>query len=196
MQRRLFLKREAASFNVRREGIRFVYWLITGAITAVLIVIDQLTKLAAVRHLAPVGASAISLWDGVLEFTYVENHGIAWGMLQNQRWIVTVGTSIMLLFVLFVLIKRWFAHSRLATAGLLMIFAGGIGNLIDRIVNGYVVDFIHYYKWFDFPVFNFADCCISIGAVVVLIYAFFFSEAKGETADGTVPCENDCGTDG
>jgi len=176
--------------------MRNVYWLITGVITAVLVVIDQMTKAAAVQYLAPADASSIPLWNGVLELTYVENHGIAWGMLQDQRWIVTVATSVMLLFVLFALIKRWFANSRLATAGLVLILAGGIGNLIDRIANGYVVDFIHYYKWFDFPVFNFADCCVSIGAVLVLIYAFFFSETKEDTADGTVPCENDCGTDG
>lgn len=173
-----------------------MYWLITGVITALLIAIDQLTKLAAVRYLAPAEISAIPLWNGVLELTYVKNYGIAWGMFQNQRWIVTIATSIMLLFVLFVLIKRWFINSRLATSGLLLIFAGGIGNLIDRVVNGYVVDFIHYYKWFDFPVFNFADCCVSIGAVLILVYAFFFSESKEEATDGTVPCENDCGTDG
>ena len=97
-----------------------------------MVVIDQLTKAAAVQYLAPADASSIPLWNGVLELTYVENHGIAWGMLQNQRWIVTIATSVMLLFVLFALIKRWFANSRLATAGLVLILAGGIGNLIDE----------------------------------------------------------------
>ncbi len=171
-----------------------MYWLITGLTTAALVFVDQLTKLAAVRHLAY--NDAVPLWNGVLELTYVENYGIAWGMLQNQRWIVTVATAIMLSFVLFALIKRWFADSRLATTGLVLIFSGGVGNLIDRIVNGYVVDFIHYFKWFDFPVFNFADCCVSIGAVLILVYAFFFGEskvtAKGEAlVDGNVSDNND-----
>lgn len=171
-----------------------------GLISAVLIGIDQLTKAAAVQYLASGNTSEIPLWNGVLELTYVENYGIAWGMLQNQWWIVTVGTSIMLLFVLFTLIKRWFSNSRLATAGLLLVFSGGVGNLIDRIFNGYVVDFIHYFKWFDFPVFNFADCCVSIGAVLILIYVFFFSEmkecAKEDPADGTVSYSNDERADG
>ncbi len=177
-----------------------MYWILMGSVAAALVVADQLTKAIAVQYLASGEISAVPLWNGVLELTYVENYGIAWGMLQNKQWIVTITTSIMLLFVLFALIKRWFAHSRLATTGLLLVFSGGVGNLIDRIVNGYVVDFIHYYKWFDFPVFNFADCCVSIGAVLILIYAFFFSEAK-ETpkeapVDGTVPCSNDERTDG
>ncbi|MBE6757369.1 MAG: signal peptidase II [Ruminococcaceae bacterium] len=176
--------------------MRNVYWLTIGLVTAILIGIDQWTKMAIVHHFTAVDVQAVSLWDGVLELTYVKNYGIAWGMLQNQRWIVTVATSLMLLFVLFVLIKRWFRSSNLATAGLLLVFAGGIGNLIDRIANGFVVDFIHYYKWFDFPVFNFADCCISIGAVLILIYAFFFTETKEEHTDGTVLCKDDCGTNG
>lgn len=175
--------------------MRNVYWIVTGLITAVLVLADQLTKILAVQYLASDTSSAVPLWNGVLELTYVENYGIAWGMLQNQRWIVTVATSIMLLFVLLAIIRRWFVHSRLATVGLLLIFSGGIGNLIDRIVKGYVVDFIHYYKWFDFPVFNFADCCVSIGAVLILVYAFFFSETK-ETpkeaaVDGTVSDSDD-----
>ncbi len=173
-----------------------MYWLITGAIAVVLILIDQLTKAAAVQHLA--NAPAIPIWNGVLELTYVRNYGIAWGMLANRRWIITVLTAVMLLFVLFLLIKRWFLHSRVATAGLLLVFSGGIGNLIDRLVNGFVVDFIHYFKWFDFPVFNFADCCISIGAVLILLYAFFGNDHKDTPkealVDGTVPCDDPNGT--
>ena len=176
-----------------------MYWVILCVIPVVLIAIDQLTKLAAMQFL--MDAPAVPIWNGVLELTFVKNFGISWGMLQNQRWVVGVLTAIMLAFVLVVLLSRRLAHSRVGTLGLLMIFSGGIGNLIDRMVNGYVVDFIHYYKWFDFPVFNFADCCVTIGAVLIFVYAFFFIDRskqsciKEEAADGTVSCEDNDGAD-
>ncbi len=172
-----------------------MYLIILAIATVALVAIDQLTKLIAIQELAT--GHSVPIWNGVLELTYVENRGIAWGMMQNQQWIVIAVTAIMLLFVAGVLISRRLQKSCTATIGSLLIFAGGIGNLIDRIARGFVVDFIHYYKWFDFPVFNFADCCVSIGAVLILIYAFFFSEAKDtpkeEPLDGTVPLHD---TDG
>ena len=172
-----------------------MYLIVLAIVSVALIAIDQLTKLAAIHYLA--SGQSIPVWNGVLELTYVENRGVAWGMMQNQQWIVLVITSVMLVFVAAVLASRRLQKSHTATIGALLIFAGGIGNLIDRITRGFVVDFIHYFKWFDFPVFNFADCCVSIGAVLILIYAFFFSEAKDtqkeEPIDGTVPL---CDTDG
>ncbi len=172
-----------------------MYITTLAVLSTVLVLIDQATKLLAIHGLAL--GHTVPIWNGVLELTYVENRGVAWGMMQNKQWIVIAITSIMLLFVAGVLFSRRLQKSRTATIGSLLIFAGGIGNLIDRIVRGFVVDFIHYYKWFDFPVFNFADCCVSIGAVLILLYAFFFSEAKDapkeETLDGTVPLDD---TDG
>lgn len=174
-----------------------MYLTMIGILLVVLIAVDQLTKLAAVHFLA--AGHTVPIWNGVLELTYVENRGVAWGLMQNQQWIVITVTSVMLLFVAAVLISRRFTKSRTATAGALLILAGGIGNLIDRVAHGFVVDFIHYYKWFDFPVFNFADCCVSIGAVLILIYAFFFSETKTpkeESDDAALPLPSDSGADG
>lgn len=173
-----------------------MYQLILILIAAALVALDQVTKLAAVHYLYP--SNTVSIWDGVLEFTYCENRGIAWGLLQNQRWLVLVATGIMLLFVLVVLMTGRFKNSKLISIGGTMILAGGVGNLIDRVFNGFVIDFIHYYKWFDFPVFNIADCCVTIGAVLVLIYVFFFGskeKPKEEAPDGAIPLDTDSGAD-
>ncbi|MBO5796797.1 MAG: signal peptidase II [Clostridia bacterium] len=173
-----------------------MYQLILVVATAVLVALDQITKYLAVHYLYP--HNTVSVWDGVIEFCYCENRGIAWGLLQDKRWLVLVATGVMLAFVLAVLMTGRFKSSKLISVGGVLVLAGGIGNLIDRILNGFVIDFIHYYKWFDFPVFNFADCCVTIGAVTILIYVFFFGskdKPKEEIPDATVPLDTDSGTD-
>lgn len=176
-----------------------MYQLILLLLTAALVVLDQLTKQAAVFWLS--GAEPVSVWNGVIEFCYSENRGIAWGMLEDRRWLVIIATGLMLAFLLVVLMTGYFRQSKLATLGSVLVLAGGVGNLIDRVANGYVVDFIHWYKWFDFPVFNVADCCITIGAVLILIYFFFCAgkekdSPKEAAADGAAPADPDPTADG
>ncbi len=168
-----------------------MYQLILLVVTAVLIAADQLTKLAAVHGLVN---HPVSIWDGVIELCYSENRGIAWGLFQDRRWIVIGITGLVLTALLVVLMSGRFRQSRLISIGGAMVLAGGVGNLIDRVMNGYVVDFIHYYKWFDFPVFNLADCCVTIGAVLILVYVFFFSGKETEkegAADGEQTTDTD-----
>lgn len=176
------------------DSIMYILLLILA--TALMVGLDQFTKHLAVQYLA--SGTRVPIWDGVLELYYSENRGIAWGMLQDLRWPVIVVTALMLAFVLYLLVSGRFRHSRLATIGGTMVLAGGIGNLIDRVAQGFVVDFIHYYKWFDFPIFNVADCFVSIGAVLILIYVFFFDvkdnnkdAAKEADADGTATANSD-----
>lgn len=172
--------------------------LLVLAITA-LVALDQLTKFWAVRFLS--GGETVSLWDGVLELCYSENTGIAWGLLQDRRWLVVVATGLMLTFLLVVLLSGRFRTSKLVSLGGVLMLAGGVGNLVDRLLLGYVVDFIHYYKWFDFPIFNVADCCVTVGAVLILVYFFFFGSkekepAKEAVADGAASADADRTTDG
>lgn len=146
-------------------------------LSAVLLIgVDQLTKWLAIQHLQQ---APVVLIEGVLELRYSENTGIAWGMLPDRRWLVTAVTGVMLLFVLGVLLSGRFRGSRLFTIGATIVTAGGIGNLIDRLVypDGHVVDFL-YVKLIDFPIFNFADCCVVIGAILILAYFFFFYTDK------------------
>lgn len=148
------------------------------AILGGLVGLDQLTKWLTVQYLQ---GDPLVLIPGFLELTYVENRGAAFGMMQGGRWIFVVVTAIAMLAMLGVLLFSKMRRSKLFCSGMILIVAGGIGNLIDRIVNGFVVDMIHAYAapvGFDFPVFNVADCCVVIGSVILLIYFFFFYDER------------------
>lgn len=149
------------------------------AIFAVFIVIlDQFTKYLTVCHLAP-GHTA-PFWDGVFHFTYVQNTGMAFSLLEGGRWFFLVMTLV--IFVLFaVALKReWITHPTGLWA-LAAIVGGAVGNLIDRIRLGYVVDMIEV-EFLSFPVFNVADCFVVCGAILLVIYAFFFDKPQHKEA--------------
>ena len=149
---------------------------------AVLIGVDQLTKAAATAYLQ----TPLSIWDGVLELTFTQNAGAAWGMFAGFRWVLVAVTVAIVLVLLIQLLRGRLRHPMLWVSSSLLI-AGGIGNLIDRVASGLVVDFI-YVKFINFPVFNFADCCVCIGAVLLLLYLLFFDSrlrGKGRDGDGT-----------
>ena len=116
-----------------------------------LVFADQLSKAAAVTRLKPVGQ--IPVIRNVLSLLYLENRGAAFGMLKERQWI-------------FVLIAagKLPARKKFRPLGicLVLIAAGAAGNLIDRVLRGYVIDFI-YFELIDFPVFNVADICICVG---------------------------------
>ncbi len=158
---------------------------------ALLVGLDQWFKYLAIVFLK--GNPATVLIDGVLELVYVENTGAAFSMLANQRWFFIVVTSIVLLFLLALILSGRYRTHALLNISFCLVLAGGIGNLIDRIVYGYVVDYI-YFKWIDFPVFNFADCCLVVGAIVMLIFFFFVYEdtksQKGAANDETDTSDN------
>ncbi len=138
--------------------------------------LDQWFKYLAVVFLK--GNPATVLIDGILELLYVENTGAAFNMLADQRWFFIIVTLAVLLFLLALIISGRYRTHALLNISFCLVLAGGIGNLIDRIAYGYVVDYI-YLKWIDFPVFNFADCCLVIGAIVMLIFFLFvYEDAK------------------
>lgn len=120
---------------------------------------DQFTKNLAVTHLA--GKGSYPFIENILHFTYVENRGAAFGMLADHRWVFMLLSSaaIILILVWLFLDKTsgpWFR----CAAGLIV--GGGIGNMIDRVLLGYVVDFIDV-VCIDFYVFNIADSCVCVG---------------------------------
>lgn len=158
--------------------------LIALAAICFLIAADQITKMLISSNFE-VGES-MHIIDGVLDFTYVQNRGAAFGMFADQRWIFLVGTVI-LLAVIIILWARGFIKHVTGTISAVLIIAGGIGNMIDRVWLGYVVDFIDISPLFDFAVFNVADCCVCVGAVFLAIYILFFMDDKKEE----VPAEND-----
>lgn len=125
------------------------------------ILIDQFTKLVVETNLYK---TEIVLIDKILSFTYVENYGVAWGAFKQYDTLIKV-----LIPIFIVLIVIFFIKSNLTTFGWTsgsFIIGGAIGNYIDRLVRGYVIDFIDFKVW---PVFNFADICIVVGCIMLMI---------------------------
>lgn len=152
------------------------------------IVLDQFTKFLAVEFLMPV--SSVPIIQDVLHLTYVQNRGAAFGMLQNHRWVFMVISSIVMILLLFVIFKfKKFFHPLMLT-GLCFTVGGGIGNMIDRTIIGYVVDFIDF-TLIDFAVFNVADSfiCVGVGLIILDIILkksdlSFLDDKKTEEVEG------------
>lgn len=140
---------------------------------AILIVIDQITKQAAVAHLK--GQAPFVLWDGVFELRYLENHGAAFGMLQNQRGFFIVSTIVVLFVIAYFYLKRIPNERRFLWLNVISIlfFAGAIGNFIDRLLYEYVIDFF-YFILIDFPIFNVADIYVTVSAFLLIFLGFFY----------------------
>ena len=111
---------------------------------------------------------------GILSFTYLENRGAGFGILQGARWFFVAVTIVTLIAIAYYYIKlpkkKPFNYVRL---GLVIVAAGAIGNGIDRLLNGFVVDFLHL-RFINFPVFNIADIYVSVGAILLALLALFF----------------------
>ena len=130
-----------------------------------LLIIDQITKFA-VRSRMEIGET-LPVFRGVLDFTYVQNRGAAFSLFQNSQLITVILPVItMIAGVLFLLHLRK-KKEKLAERGVLLIMSGGIGNLIDRTVMGFVTDMISVGS---FPVFNVADICVTVGCAVLILW--------------------------
>ena len=136
-----------------------------------LIVLDQITKLFAIAHLKNIDSK--SLIRGVFELRYLENRGAAFGMMQNIKVIFVIIALLMLMFVIFALLKLP-DNKRYLPLRIIMILigAGAVGNLIDRLFRGFVVDFF-YFSLIDFPIFNVADIYVSVSCILLVILVLF-----------------------
>ncbi|MDP3448583.1 MAG: signal peptidase II [Eubacteriales bacterium] len=144
-------------------------------IIIVLLVLDQLSKYLIALYLSPVGSS-VPVIDGLLQLTNVHNIGAAWGMLEGFRWLfipMTLIVSVVLVYVIIRFRAKLTVFSRITLA---LLFAGAIGNFIDRLLLSYVRDFLDISPLFSFPVFNVADSALSIGCVFLVIDALFLKE--------------------
>lgn len=149
--------------------------LFLGIAVVLMVVADQLTKYWAVLGLK--GAAAFPLIEPIIGLNYVENTGASWGILKDM-WLLLVILSVASMFVLGYLLLRSYIQSKwVLVVGLTMTLAGGLGNLIDRVFRGYVVDFLEF-RFVDFPIFNLADVFVCCGVSLVAIHVFFFDKAK------------------
>ena len=143
--------------------------LIWSLIAVGIVVLDQVSKLLVVEYLDR--TESLIVIKGLFRFTYVENDGAAFGMLDDHRWIFMVLSVLGILALCFYLWK-FTPPSRLANVAITFVIGGGIGNMIDRVRLGFVIDFIDFYafpnvwKW----VFNVADSFVCIGAGLLMLY--------------------------
>lgn len=147
-----------------------------------LLVVDQVTKYYISLSLKPAGT--ISVIDGLLEFTYLENTGAAFGLFKNSMWIVSAITIVAFtcMAAALFLYRR---HTFFSYASLTLLISGGVGNLIDRFSYGFVIDFIHV-MFFDY-IFNFADCCVTVGAVLLMIHVILISRRESKESKESSP---------
>lgn len=141
-----------------------------------IVAFDRLTKYLALHYLS--GGKIITFIPGVVQFRYAENTGMAFSMLSGARWVFIVLTVVVCAGVL------WFMFKNKCTSlwtywSLGVIVSGGLGNLIDRALNGYVIDFIEP-TFVNFAVFNIADSAVTLGAAVLICYLIVDAFKKDE----------------
>lgn len=128
--------------------------------------LDQLTKWLAVIYLQ--GEPSFPLWPDVLHFTFVKNEGAAFGILSGHRWVFMLISTVAIV-ALTIYLFRFCKLNGWVKVSLAMIIGGGIGNMIDRVMLGYVIDFIDF-TLIDFAVFNVADSFVTVGAGILIVY--------------------------
>ncbi len=136
-----------------------------------MLVIDQFSKVVA-SNVLPF-RNGITVIDKFLYFTYTTNQGAAWSILEGKSWFF-----IIVAFIAIILLSVYFARTkekeRLTRFGIILILSGTIGNLLDRMMLGYVRDFIDVLLFgYDFPIFNIADMCICLGVLLVCVEIFY-----------------------
>ena len=155
-------------------------WLL---FSVVIVVLDLWTKQIATDSLTLYRPVELTSW---LNMTLAHNYGAAFSFLSDaggwQRWLFT-GLASVVTVVLVVWLLRLPANEKLTAAALSLVIGGAVGNLIDRIINGYVVDFIDvFYQNHHWPAFNLADSAITCGVILLLIDGIFLASAKPEEA--------------
>ncbi len=142
---------------------------------ALIVILDQITKFAAKTKLQSV--DNIDLIPGFFSLSYVENRGAAFGILRGNRILLVGVTTLVTIFIIYYIIK-YKDINKYFRLSLILIAAGAIGNLVDRITLGYVVDFFHFYikDIFDFAIFNIADISVVSGTILLALNIIFVKD--------------------
>ena len=140
---------------------------------------DQLLKYWVVRHLE-IGQSAAFL-PGLVRLTRLHNTGAAWGSFSGSTALLTVVTAVLLVAVAWLVLKKVIRHP-LGLCAAMLVLGGGIGNMIDRICRGYVVDMFDL-EFMSYPIFNLADCFVVVGVILgAVYYLWFYDKYDGRKA--------------
>lgn len=146
----------------------FYYLLFAAGIVAA----DQITKALTVAHIALGGE--VAFLPGLLRFTYLRNTGAAFSSFEGQQWLFALLFAVFTGVVLLEYFKKPLPFTRLERWCIAAIYGGGLGNMIDRVRFGYVVDMIET-EFMDFPVFNVADYFITCGCILLIVHLFLFN---------------------
>ncbi|SEK39247.1 signal peptidase II Aspartic peptidase. MEROPS family A08 [Carnobacterium iners] len=153
----------------------FLYYIL-----ALLIIgIDQFTKYLTVANIDLY--EVVEVFPSLLSWMYIQNTGAAWSILEGQMWFFYIVTAIVVVIVVYYL-QKYGRQSRLLSLALSLVLAGAIGNVIDRIRLGYVVDMIRL-EFIDFPIFNVADMALSVGVGLMILYVFLDEQDKKRQAN-------------
>ena len=161
-------------------------FMITIAIIAIIVFLaDRISKIIMVNEVfgiealsADSVAQTVPVIKDVLNFTYVGNKGVAFGMLQHNRWLLII-LCVVILSVIGYIIYKTKPSKLLEKLSYGMIIGGAIGNVYDRLTHGFVIDFIDV-RFIDYPVFNIADCFVVVGAILLCVCVLFFDKKEDE----------------
>lgn len=136
------------------------------------LILDRVSKIYAINYFIenPISGK-------ILNFTYLENRGAAFGILQNNRFFFIILTIVIVGFLIYYFIKNYKKNSRFLNIAIAFIIAGALGNFYDRLFNAYVVDFIEF-AFVKFPVFNVADIFVTLGSGLLIIYMIFLDQSE------------------
>lgn len=183
MSRETARYRETDTERGHREQVQKAFRLTLAAeavLTALLVLLDQATKLAAVSALKDGGPFV--LIPGVFQLQYLENRGAAFGLLQNARIFFLAVTLIALAAVIYVLVRLPLKRRYIVLRFLMvLIAAGAVGNMIDRVFLGYVRDFL-YFSLIDFPIFNVADIYVTCATILLILLLLFYYKEEDDFA--------------
>ena len=139
-----------------------------------IVALDQFTKYLVVKNIPLYGHT--DAVDGLFHLTYVQNTGAAFSSFEGMRWLFVLIFALFAVFLIWEFTKHRWGFTQLEHWFLTAVFAGGLGNVIDRVRLGFVVDMIRL-DFIDFPVFNVADCFITCGCIALIVHLIFFNKA-------------------
>ena len=137
------------------------------------VALDQLTKYLVIANIDL--WEPVKLWDGVVNLTHVRNPGAAWSSFSGQQWLFALVFALFTAGIIWEFSKKRWPFTTFERWCIMAIYAGGVGNMIDRFRWGYVVDMIQL-DFINFPVFNVADCFITCGGIALVTHLVFFNK--------------------
>ena len=149
-------------------------YILMGLMAVLITAADQLTKYLTVQNIALFGK--VEALDGLFHFTYVQNTGAAFSSFEGMMWLFALIFGLFTVAIVWEFWKKGMGFTTFERWCIVAIWAGGLGNMIDRVRLGYVVDMVCL-DFMNFPVFNVADIFITCGCVVLLVHLVFFNRA-------------------